>query len=116
MISGCARRSTPGFLFLGPKVPGFVLATLVLVPKIELEGETAGFRVIQALGIQRRSGKSRQTRPRDPGAFRWTRNTKFFDNRKAGKSTPITSILITVGRGAMVWIITSSARVEQYCG
>jgi hypothetical protein len=40
----------------------------------------------------------------------------LFDNRKAGKSTPITLILITVGRGAMVWIITSSARVEQYCG
>jgi hypothetical protein len=35
-----------------------------------------------------RPGKSRQTSPRDPGAFRWTRNQTFFDNRKAGKSTP----------------------------
>jgi len=60
--------------------------------------------------------KSRQTSPRDPGAFRWNRKKTFFDNRKAGKFTPITLILITVGRGAMVWIITSSARVEQYCG
>ena len=27
---------------------------------------------------------------RSTGAFRWTRKNKFFDNRKAGKSTPIT--------------------------
>jgi hypothetical protein len=60
--------------------------------------------------------KSHQTSSRDPGTFRWTRNQTFFDNRKAGKFTPITLILITVGRGAMAWIITSSARVEQYCG
>ena len=60
--------------------------------------------------------KSRQTSSRDPGAFRWNRKKTFFDNRKAGKSTPITLFLITVGKGAMVWIITSSARVEQYCG
>ena len=66
--------------------------------------------------FKRRPGKSHQTSPRDPGAFRWTRKKTFFDNRKAGKSTPITLILITVGRGARVWIITSSARVEQYCG
>ena len=60
--------------------------------------------------------KSRQTSSGNPGAFRWNRKNTFFDNRKAGKSTPITLFLITVGKGAMVWIITSSARVEQYCG
>ena len=27
---------------------------------------------------------------RSTGAFRWTRKNTFFDNRKAGKSTPIT--------------------------
>src|SRR6266851_4358423 len=41
---------------------------------------------------------------------------KFFDNRKAGKSTPITRDPITVGRGAMVWITYKFARVEQNCG
>jgi hypothetical protein len=40
----------------------------------------------------------------------------LFDNRKAGKFTPIIPALITVRRNAMVWTITSSARVEQYCG
>jgi hypothetical protein len=68
------------------------------------------------LGRFKRFDKSRQTSSRDPGTFRWTRKNTFFDNRKAGKFTPISLILITVGREAMAWIITSSARVEQYCG
>jgi len=42
--------------------------------------------------------------------------SKLFDNRKAGKSTPITLDPITVGRGAMVWITYKFARVEQNCG
>jgi hypothetical protein len=40
----------------------------------------------------------------------------LFDNRKAGKSTPITLHPITVGQGAMVWITYKFARVEQNCG
>jgi len=50
------------------------------------------------------------------GAFRWTRKNTLFDNRKAGKSTPITCVPITVGQGAMVWITYKFARVEQNCG
>jgi hypothetical protein len=45
--------------------------------------------------------------------FRWTRNKKFFDNRKAGKSTPTTTDPITVGPSAMVWITYKFAKVEQ---
>jgi hypothetical protein len=37
----------------------------------------------------------------------------FFDNRKAGKSTPIIPALITVRRNVMVWIYYKFARVEQ---
>ncbi len=40
----------------------------------------------------------------------------LFDNRKAGKSTPITLIRLRSGWGAMVWITYKFAQVEHNCG
>ena len=55
----------------------------------ELEGKFAG----------RRTAKSRQTSPEAFRAFRSTRNKRFFDNRKAGKPTPITLCGLRSARG-----------------
>jgi hypothetical protein len=71
----------------------------------ELEGEVA-----------KSDPVSPTRRPRDNLGVPIDSESKFFDNRKAGKSTPITLDPIKVGRGAMVWITYKFARVEQNCG
>jgi hypothetical protein len=74
MIGGCARRSTPGFLFLGPifqSKTGFSSLRLEVKPLKDRAGR---------LDWAIQSNKSRQTSSRDPGAFRWNRKNTFIDN------------------------------------
>ena len=59
--------------------------------KAELEGEVAwvsGFVLTNPELKKADSVSPTRQVSATAGAFRWTRNEKFFDNRKAGKSTP----------------------------